>query len=304
MALTTTSQVLEALQQYDVTPEERSRYDLLRRMVESAVISYVKWPILQDTVFDFYDGTGKVILTLRQPYVSNVANVWLDPYGYAGQGTNGFSSQTLLTAGQDYMLQRESPDVSKCGQLVRLSLPSLWFPSAQLFLHQSGGLAYAQPPYWQVGQGNVKTEVTFGFPGPVALATPFVTWSGGVATFTTAAAHGLTKGMRVSIYGTNSGYDGENYRVATASTATTFTISFLATQGTVTSGTANAIPTDIQAAVCAAIGLFRSSVKYGWPLANESLGDYSYGLHISREVEFGTVRQLLGQYRDFPIAGI
>lgn len=58
------------------------------------------------------------------------------------------------------------------------------------------------------------------------------------------------------------------------------------------------IPDDIKLAVETAVGTIVSSVKYGYPLSGESLGAHSISAHISREPEFGTVRQLLSRYRD------
>lgn len=305
MALTTTSQVLLALQQYEPDADEVTRYDLLRTMVEAAVKSYCKWNIEQDTITEYYDGTGRVGLVLRQPFVSSVSSVYLDPYGYAGQGENAYASATLLTAGEDYMLQREGPDVSKCAVLQRLSIASYaFFPSTYPWLQGSGGLAYNRGPFWQPGQGNIKVTYTYGFPGAVALATPFVSWSGGVATFTTVAAHGLTTGMRVNIYGTGTAYDGTNFRVATAPTATTFTMPFVAQpSGTVTEGTASGVPYDLAAAVCASVGLFRNTILHGYAMTSEGLGDYNYSISLQREPNFMDIRQLLSQYRDMPLGG-
>lgn len=61
------------------------------------------------------------------------------------------------------------------------------------------------------------------------------------------------------------------------------------------------IPDDIKLAVETAVGTIANSVKYGFPLSSESLGAHSYSTAISREPEFGTVRQLLSRYRDVAI---
>jgi len=61
------------------------------------------------------------------------------------------------------------------------------------------------------------------------------------------------------------------------------------------------IPQDIKLAVATAVGCMANSVKWGYPLTSESLGAHSVGMHIAREPEFGTVRQLLSRYRDTSI---
>lgn len=64
---------------------------------------------------------------------------------------------------------------------------------------------------------------------------------------------------------------------------------------------ADAIPDDLQLAVCTAVSVIQNSVKYGWPTQSESLADYNYSLAISRDIAFGEVRQLLSAYRDMPL---
>lgn len=58
------------------------------------------------------------------------------------------------------------------------------------------------------------------------------------------------------------------------------------------------IPDDIVLAVVTATSMISNSVKYGYPLTGEGLADYNYNVAIARDPEFGTVRQLLGKYRD------
>ena len=58
------------------------------------------------------------------------------------------------------------------------------------------------------------------------------------------------------------------------------------------------IPEDLKLAIETAVGVCASSVKVGYPLSSESLGAHSISLHISKEPEFGTVKQILGRYRD------
>ena len=62
--------------------------------------------------------------------------------------------------------------------------------------------------------------------------------------------------------------------------------------------TAAEMPLDIKLAVSTMVSIVSNSVKYGWPVQSESLARYSYSLAISREAEFGSVRQLLSRWRD------
>lgn len=61
---------------------------------------------------------------------------------------------------------------------------------------------------------------------------------------------------------------------------------------------AGSIPLDIQLAVVTAVAIILNSTRYGFPLTNEGLGSYNYGLSLVRDREFGTVRQLLSRYMD------
>lgn len=61
------------------------------------------------------------------------------------------------------------------------------------------------------------------------------------------------------------------------------------------------IPDDIKLAVETAAGMVVNSVRFGWPVQSENMGDYSYSLNISRDIDFGSVRSLLNPYRDTPI---
>lgn len=231
MALITLDELLTTIGIFNATPEQRSRYDLLRLGVEAAIKSYCKWGLEQVAgQIDYYDGNGYLDLPLRFPYVSSVANVWFDPTGFYGTGSNAFSSSTLLTQGRDYSPVFLSAGNAKNGIIRRLSSPLNWFwPSDWIYWGQPGGLAYVQGPYWPTGLGNLKVEYTYGF---------------------------------------------------------------------------STIPDDIKLAVATAVSIIQNTTKYGYPTQSESLADYSYSLAISRDAEFGTVRQLLGAYRDLPISAL
>lgn len=64
---------------------------------------------------------------------------------------------------------------------------------------------------------------------------------------------------------------------------------------------ASTMPADIKGIVAMAVNIFANSTKYGYPVQSEGLGDYNYSLAISRDAEFGSIRQQLSIYRDISI---
>jgi hypothetical protein len=302
MALLDLGALLQAVNQND--PLQKARYDLLRRQVEAAIKSYVHWEIEQDTVTEFYDGTDYRDLYLRRPWVSFVANVWEDQQGYYGNGTSSPFSKPPLVSGNDYSLVQEDSGVGRTGLLRRLSNEFFWFPSQWIFYRKSGGLAYAKGPFWPMGQGNVKVQYTYGFVPVTPLSS--ASWAGGVGTFNVNGAPVLAVGQRIAIYGGPLGspwnFTGRISSVTLAAT-TTFTMNMPVNPGVAAPGglSMDGIPEDIKLACETAVSIVQNSVKYGWPVQSESLGDYNYSLAISREVEFGSVRQLLGPWRDVQV---
>lgn len=223
MALIETDDMLIAMK-IARTPANLLRYDLLREQAEAAIKAWCKWGIEEDSITEYHDGSGTQNLVLRKPFVSAVANVWVDASGFYGDGPNAFGPSTLIVAGTDYALVRDDGPVGKSGVLRRLTYPQFLFPG-DMYLRRPGGLSYSYPSYWQSGSGNIKVEYTYGF-APKNL------------------------------------------------------------------------PVDLQAAVEGAVGILSNSVKRGFPTVSESLGAYSYTLAITREPEWGSVRQLLSRYRD------
>lgn len=162
MALTTTAEMMTAMGVAN-TPINFNRYEILRKQVEAGILSYLKWDLQQATVTDYYDGTGYRDITLRRPFVASVANVWVDASGYYGQGPSAFGSDTLQTAGQDYVLVIDDNTGGKSGLLRRLVTPLLLWPSDLVFSRQPGGLSFRGPAVWPQGYGCVKVEYTYGF---------------------------------------------------------------------------------------------------------------------------------------------
>jgi hypothetical protein len=296
VSLTDTTSLLTACKVVN-TAQNYARYDLLRRQVEAAVKVWCKWEIEQATVTEFYDGTGYTDIVLRRPYVSAVLNVWQDPTGYYGDGTNAFSGAPLVL-GSDYGLVRDDGTRGKSGLLRRLSNPQLLFPSDVYFNRGPGGLAYQRPADWQVGSGNVKVQYTFGFPS--ALVVTAMLWSGGVATYTTATAHGLQVGQVVNVVNaTPAGYGGTLF--VSGATSLTFTASVAVNPGIGVSATLDAVPQDVKLAVEAGVSIAATSARFGGPASSEGIGAHNYSLPLAREPEFASVRQLLSRYRDLSV---
>lgn len=299
--LLSTQDLLTMLGVRNASPERVARYDLLRRSVEIAVKQHLNWDV-EGVVgqVDYYDGNVYVDIPLRQPFVTSVTDVRLDFTGAYGSGPDAFAASTALVNGQDYALKLEGA-LGKSGLLRRLPAANpYWFPSDAFFRGNQQGLSYNRGPYWPGGIGNIKVTCNFGF--PTGLVVSGVVWASGVATFTTTLAHGLVAGMDLNVsFVDPEGYNGD-FRVLAAPTATTFTVRIATNPGAYVSGGAvDAIPRDIKLAVATAVSTIQNSVRYGFPVQSESLADYSYSLAISRDVEFGTVKQLLAHYRDMPL---
>ena len=55
-------------------------------------------------IVEYLDGSGTYTVMLDRVPVTSIASVYLDQTGYYGQGTDAFGTETLLTAGTDYVL--------------------------------------------------------------------------------------------------------------------------------------------------------------------------------------------------------
>lgn len=296
MSLTTTANVMQAQSITTSDPTVIARYNLLRITVEQAVKSFLKWGVEAVTdQIDYFDGNGYSDLQIRQPFVSSIANVWLDMTGAYGDGPSAFTGDPL-TNGQDYVLRREG-GLGRSGILRRLSTTAYWWPSDMIYFRDAGGLSYQRAPYWPAGYGNIKVQYSYGFPPYVGIST--ITWASGVATITTSAAHKCVMGQQVKVESVSPvDYNGA-YVIQSVPTTTSLTINIPTSPGTyVSGGSINAIPDDIQLAVYTMVAIVQNSVKYGWPTQSESLGDYNYSLAISREADFMDARRLLSIYRD------
>ena len=103
---------------------------------------------------EFYKGTGNRELLLRQRPVQSVASVYLDHGGYFGEASDAFAAATLLTEGEDFVLDLNQAGLSASGILYRIGgdWPAiLSTPGGQLTGIQQSSL------------GNIKVTYTAGF---------------------------------------------------------------------------------------------------------------------------------------------
>ena len=173
MALATRADLKTLLSK--TTTAEDALFDLILAAADAAVKTYCGRDFEQATYTDYYSGTGRRELVLRQRPVVSVTNVWEDAAGFFGDNPAGaFDSTRLLTQGTDYALRRDwapqatgsvTASQSKSGILYRIgtvwprfteTYPPGWFGVyrvSQGYLSNEGGPAL----------GNVKVTYVAGF---------------------------------------------------------------------------------------------------------------------------------------------
>jgi len=129
--------------------------------VANAVLKkYLKRNIEQATYTEYYSGTGRPELVLRNRPIlvpSDIAGVWIDQTGNFGQSSGAFPASGLQTLGTDYMLRLEDNGIGESGILLRATVPfAVYGVRGTLW----GGPARAQ---WPAGQGNIKVTYTAGY---------------------------------------------------------------------------------------------------------------------------------------------
>jgi hypothetical protein len=113
---------------------------------------------------EYYSGSDRPELVLRQRPVTAVTAVYMDPTGFWGQGANAFPSSTLMTAGTHYALVLDDGgNQSTCGVLMRIGGTGPGFPGTYPDQWMGGKLAAYRLPRWQRGQGNIKIQYTAGY---------------------------------------------------------------------------------------------------------------------------------------------
>ena len=281
--------------------------DRLRQAVEQDAKQYCKWPLEanngvgQGNWYEIFDGKNYPDLILRKPFVADVSALYLDMLAYGGQNTaNGYvpySSNTLLTAGTNYMLNVEQLGLAKCGTVRFLGntnnnvalWPSSWFLGGRPYI------TYQGPPGWPGGYGNIKVVYDWGFQPSTPILT--LTWLSGTATMTFASGVVCWPGQQFQIVGGVWGSTlGKSHYVSSVS-ADFKTVTFLSdNDGVFDTGNADFVPLPIKLAIAEAVSLERNQVVYGGPVTSETLGDYNYSLTLRHRW------QALNSYRDTSMA--
>ena len=311
MGLVTTAEVLIATKNQAVSGDPLySQIDLLRKMMETATKKFCKWDLEANSgqgygnFIEYYDGKSYPDIVLRKPWVSKTHSVKLTQLGAYGSYNQGFSEVDALTLGEDYSLVLEESGRCTSGILRRLGNNALlqgWWPSDRVFNTKAGGLSYNKGPVWPNGYGNIRVTYDWGF--QPATAPSAGTWAANVATLTFPSAIVARPSDEFTITDAVPAAWNGDWQVATVSSdGLSITFRSVSDLGTLTTvGSATFIPYDIRAAVCQAVTIQRAQMQFGGRLANESLGDYSYGLNFDRENGFGAIKQLLAPYRNMVV---
>lgn len=99
--------------------------DRLRKTVEGMARQYVRWYITEDSYSHILPGNAPVgrVLSLPQPFVTDVESVHEDVFAGGGSRVDAFSAETLLVNGEDYFLDvADSSFGSPEGVIVRIGM--------------------------------------------------------------------------------------------------------------------------------------------------------------------------------------
>lgn len=131
--------------------------EALRQAAERIVKQRCNRDLESANYIEYYSGTGKRELILRQRPVTAVASVYDDKAGYYSHGTGTFDSTALLTDGVDYVLDWDSPTASASKSGVLLRINGVW---GEMYRgYQPGRLTPEAGPVL----GNVKVTYTAGY---------------------------------------------------------------------------------------------------------------------------------------------
>jgi hypothetical protein len=147
----------------------------------AAIASYLKRNVEQATYQEFYSGSGRQELCLKQYPIQSITNLWLDMGGYAGQAPNAFAAGTLLVPGVQYMLDLDSGGTtSNRGIVKRIGGGGNvgGGPGGTGFWGEYGPigpgtdkLGGTRKPFWPIGDGNIKVTYVAGYnPVPADLS--------------------------------------------------------------------------------------------------------------------------------------
>lgn len=165
MSLTTIS-VIKTQLGISGTDEDAKLTQMLAQ-ADALIKRYCDLQFESATFTEFYSGNGSQTLVLNQRPVQSITTLHEDADGYFGDGTGAFSADDLLTAGEDYVLNRDTnsaTEESRSGIVFRIG--TVWHrPSARL-----AGLLSTVPG---LSMGNIKVVYVAGYatvPADVALA--------------------------------------------------------------------------------------------------------------------------------------
>lgn len=147
----------------DLKTQDEGYLTFLANGASATIKSYLKRDLERATYIEYYDGTDRPELVLRNYPVSSITNIWVDGDGYYGQGASAFPASTLLTAGENYVLQPDyGGTLSRTGVVLRLGGGSGTWPG--FFPSDSRGkLAGKKLAGWPRGWGNIKVEYIAGY---------------------------------------------------------------------------------------------------------------------------------------------
>lgn len=123
----------------------------------SAAGSYGETAWIVKVYTEYYSGDGTAILRLRNRPVISIGSVYLDSGAYYEQAPNAFAASTLLTAGTDYVLEKNSAvDTagSKGGRVLR---------TAGSWSSRLGRIRGLLAGVLEDGKGNIKITYTAGY---------------------------------------------------------------------------------------------------------------------------------------------
>lgn len=147
-----------AKQHLGINPSDNAEDTALSALciqAQTAIESWCDRQFESDEVTEYYSGNGTPYLFLKRRPVTEIDSVYTSERGYWGQGSNAFSSDTLLTAGTDYVLRIDGNDgKSYSGVVERLN--GAWEGTALYKAGVIGGVP-------SMGRGNIKITYTAGF---------------------------------------------------------------------------------------------------------------------------------------------
>ncbi len=160
MALTSLATIKAFLNIPTTDTSKDAQLDALRAASEQAIKSYCGRDFEPTTYTQFYSGTGRRQIILRQIPVTSITSVFLDHNGNFGTTSGSFdSSTTLLTSGVDYALDLDgswnSLPVSFSGLLYRIG--TTWPETYRGYA--PGKIAFEVGPAY----GNIKVVFSAGY---------------------------------------------------------------------------------------------------------------------------------------------